>query len=67
MEFIAEWSPIVKNTINVRNRIMLTHDYYQPIETTIGKLKGEANKLTKIVGRIKVLNSSPDVQKRNRG
>lgn len=67
VEFIAEWSPIVKNVSNVRSRVMLTHDYYQPIETAIGKLKGEANKLTKIVGRIKILNSSPDVQKRKKG
>ena len=67
MEFIAEWSPVVKNASNVRSRVMLTHDYYQPIETAIGKLKGEANKLTKIVGRIKILNSSPDVQKRKKG
>ena len=67
VEFIAEWSPIVKNVSNVRSRVMLTHDYYQPIETAIGKLKGEANKLTKIVGRIKILNSSPDAQKRKKG
>lgn len=67
VEFIAEWSPVVKNASNVRSRVMLTHDYYQPIETAIGKLKGEANKLTKIVGRIKILNSSPDVQKRKKG
>jgi len=67
VEFIAEWSPIVKNVSNVRSRVMLTHDYYQPIETAIRKLKGEANKLTKIVGRIKILNSSPDVQKRKKG
>ena len=67
VEFIAEWSPIIKNTDCVKNRILLTHDYYQPIETTIERLKDETNKSTKIIGRIKKLESSPDVQKRKIG
>lgn len=67
VEFIAEWSPIVKNVSNVRSRVMLTHDYYQPIETTIERLKDETNKSTRIIGRIKKLESSPDVQKRKIG
>lgn len=67
VEFIAEWSPIVKNTDCVKNRILLTHDYYQPIETTIERLKDETNKSTRIIGRIKKLESSPDVHKRKSG
>lgn len=67
IEFIAEWSPIVKNVDCVKNRISLTHDYYQPIETTIERLKDETNKSTRIIGRIKKLESSPDVQKRKIG
>ncbi len=67
VEFIAEWSPIVKNTSCANNRVLLTHDYYQPIETTIGKLKEETNKSTKIIGRIKILDSSPDIHKRQMG
>ncbi len=67
VEFIAEWSPIVKNPDGVIDRILLTHDYYQPIETTVEKLKDETNKSTKIIGRIKKLESSPDVQKRKAG
>lgn len=67
VEFIAEWSPIVKNTGYTEDRILLTHDYYQPIEIAIGKLKEETNRSTKIIGRIKKLESSPDVQKRKIG
>ena len=67
VEFIAEWSPSVKNADCVKNRILLTHDYYQPIETTIERLKDETNKSTRIIGRIKKLESSPDVQKRKIG
>ena len=67
VEFIAEWSPIVKNADCAKNRILLTHDYYQPIETTIERLKDETNKSTRIIGRIKKLESSPDVQKRKIG
>lgn len=45
----------------------ITPDYYQPIETTIEKLKDKTNKPTRIIGRIKKLESSPDVQKRKIG
>ncbi len=64
---LLQWSPIIKNTDCVKNRILLTHDYYQPIETTIERLKDETNKSTRIIGRIKKLESSPDVQKRKIG
>lgn len=67
IEFIAEWSPVIKNNHYIKNRILLTHDYYQPIETTIEKLKKETKKSTKIIGKIKKLESSPDVQKRTHG
>lgn len=67
VEFIAEWSPVIKNNYCIKNRILLTHDYYQPIETTIKKLKNETKKSTRIIGRIKKLESSPDVQKRTHG
>lgn len=67
VEFIAEWSPVVKNTTCLKNRIKLSHDYYQPIESIVSKLKEEKNKATKIIGRIKRLESSPDVEKRTMG
>lgn len=67
VEFIAEWSPVVKNTTCSESRIMLSHDYYQPIESVISKLKEEKNKATRIIGRIKKLESSPDVEKRTMG
>lgn len=67
VEFIAEWSPVVKNTTCSESRIMLSHDYYLPIATVISKLKEEKNKATKIIGRIKRLESSPDVENRTMG
>lgn len=67
LEFIAEWSPIVEHDANIKSRITLTHDYYQPIETAIRELKDEANKSTKIIGRIMKLESTPDVQQRESG
>ena len=30
VEFIAEWSPVVKSKSHVKDRILLTHDYCQP-------------------------------------
>src|SRR5699024_9461759 len=67
VEFLAEWSSVVTPPANVQQRVMLTHDYYQPIQTTIDKLKEETSKATKIIGRIKKLESSPDVQTRTTG
>ena len=67
IEFIAEWSPTVKNDTSVNNRITLTNDYYQPIDLAIKKLKAHTNKATKIIGRIKQLESSPDISQRTMG
>ena len=67
IEIIAEWSPTVKNKESKTNRVSLTHDYYQPIVETIRKLKEQTSKSTKIIGRIKKLESSPDVKKRTTG
>ncbi|HJA94751.1 MAG TPA: hypothetical protein H9717_16820 [Candidatus Eisenbergiella merdipullorum] len=67
VEFLAEWSPVVKNKNAVKNKILLSHDYYQPIETAVGKLKEKTNTSTKILGRINKLESAPDVNQRKEG
>lgn len=67
VEFIAEWSPAVKNKREVPGRISLTHDYGQPIAIAAEKLKEKKKTSTKIVGRINKLESSPDVTKRKEG
>lgn len=67
VEFMAEWSPAITPPSNAQNRIMLTNDYYQPIQTAIDTLKEETSTATKIIGRIKKLESSPDVQTRRTG
>ena len=67
VEFIAEWSPAVKNKTCEKNKILLTHDYYEPIESAISKLKEQVDKATKIIGRIKKLESVPDAEKRKKG
>lgn len=67
VEFIAQWSPAAKANRCEKDRIILTHDYYQPIATTIEKLRETINTRTKIVGRVKRLESIPDVSKRTNG
>lgn len=67
VEFTAEWAPAVKNTTCVNNKVLLTSDYYLPIEEAIEKLKGQTEKSTKVIGRIKKLESRPDAEKRNGG
>lgn len=67
VEFLAEWSPVVKNKRDVPSRVLLTHDYYQPIQSAIDKLKEDISQSTKIIGRIKKLESTPDAQTRTTG
>ena len=67
VEFIAEWSPAVKNRRGTGSRVLLTHDYYQPIETAADRLKERTDTLTKILGRINKLESAPDLAKRKEG
>lgn len=61
VEFIAQWSPVVKTNRCNQDRIILTHDYYQPITLAIEKLRETINTHTKIVGRVKRLESIPDL------
>lgn len=51
----------------LKNKITLTHDYYQPITMAIEKLRETINTHTKIVGRVKKLESIPDASKRTNG
>lgn len=67
VDFMAEWSPVVGKTSAVEDRLFLTHDYCQPIKEAIGKLKGEPLGSTEIIGRIKKLESSPDINMRTTG
>ena len=67
VEFIAEWSPVVKSKSHVKDRILLTHDYCQLIETAVSKLKEKTNTSTKILGRINKLESAPDITQRKEG
>lgn len=67
VEFIAQWSPVVKSNRCEQDRVVLTNDYYQPIATTIEKLRETVNTHTKIVGRVKKLESIPDASKRTNG
>lgn len=67
IEFIAKWSPVVKTNCYINDKIVLTHDYYQPITSVIEKLKENINTHTKVVGRVKRLESIPDASKRTSG
>ena len=67
LEFIAQWSPSVKMNRTDHSRIKLSYDYYQPISNTISKLKETTKQSVKIVGRIKKLESSPDLETRTSG
>ncbi|MCR5293705.1 MAG: hypothetical protein K6E30_00835 [Lachnospiraceae bacterium] len=67
IEFSAQWSPVVKINRYQESKIALSHDYYQPIITTIEKLRGSISTHQRILGRVKKLESTPDANKRESG
>lgn len=67
VKFMAEWSPTVRNEQCPHSHILFSHDYYEPIRVTVNRLRKEKATATKIYGRIKQLDSTPDVTKRKEG
>ena len=67
LEFIAQWSPAVKKNRAGCDRIMLSSSYYEPISAATSQLRESVSTKTKILGRIKKLESCPDPEKRNTG
>lgn len=67
VEFIAQWSPAVKKNRSASNRVLLSRDYHQPIASVIERFQKATNTKQKILGRIKKLESAPDVTKRDMG
>ena len=67
LEFVAQWSPVVKKNRYEQDRITLVHDYYEPMVSAIQTLREPINSYTKIVGRVKKLESIPDASKRKTG
>lgn len=67
LEFMAQWSPAVKENRYINDRITLSYDYYQPISRAIVKMRESVNTKTRILGRISKLESMPDISKRKSG
>ncbi|MDO4804497.1 MAG: hypothetical protein Q4A32_06740 [Lachnospiraceae bacterium] len=67
IEFIPEWAPGHKMTEELPAKVSLSHRYYQPIHATVTKMKGSIKKNRKIVGRIKRLEATADVENREAG
>lgn len=67
IEFTAEWSPTVKKNRCEFNKITITNDYYNPIQNIISKIKECDSKRTEIVGKIRHLDASPTIDKRDSG
>ncbi len=48
-------------------KISLSHNYYQPIHSSVTRMKGNIKKNRKIVGRIKRLEATADLENRQAG
>lgn len=67
VEFSTEWASGIKPPYGIPGRIVLTHDYCSPIQTVINRLKEHPENSKKIFGKIRRLESSPDLQTRTTG
>lgn len=67
VEFMAEWAPTVKRNRCEYNRISVTNDYCEPMQTIISRIKTYTNERTEIIGRIKELKAAPILDKRESG
>lgn len=67
LEFIAQWSPAVSRNRTTVQRIKISSDYYQKIYEIIEKLYPCKCESRELLGRIKTLSSSLDVEKRETG
>lgn len=67
VEFVAEWSPVVKSNRSSFGRVSITNDYYEPLRSVISKIKECANERTEIIGKIKDLKATPIIDKRKFG
>jgi len=67
VDFMPEWSPSLKMTETLPEKITLSHSYYQPIHATVTQMKGSVRKNRKIVGRIKRLEATADIESRKAG
>lgn len=67
VELMAEWAPTVRRNRCKCNRVSVTNDYYEPIKSVIGKIKGYTNERTEIVGKIKDLKAAPVIDNRKSG
>lgn len=67
LEFIAEWSPVVKANRCNYSRLSVTNDYYRPIASVAAKIKAETTKRSEIIGRIKQLSAAASLDERING
>lgn len=67
LEFIAEWSPVVKINRSENSIIRVNNDYYQPIEHVVNCIREVTNEQTEIIGKIRQLKAAPSVDKREKG
>ena len=67
VEFIAEWCPIVISNRSQIEKVMITNDYYEPLQSVISKIKECTNERTEIIGKIKDLKAAPIIDKRKFG
>ena len=67
VNFDIKWAPTIKDNRSKIEKITLNHDYYEPINALVKKLKENVEEEKIYIGKISRLNSNPDAEKRTNG
>lgn len=67
LDIAAKYAPTIKDNILPYNKVSISHDYYDPIDTIVKKVKNDHCEEKVFIGRISKLNAIPDVDKRKTG
>lgn len=67
VEFNSCWAPSIPQTEALPDRVAFNHNYFEPISAAVLRIKAKAGRKERIIGRIKKLESTPDVETRVAG
>lgn len=67
VDISVKWAPTIKNYEQDSETVTLTHDYYEPIDALVKKMKNLEDKNIVFIGKISSLHSAIDIDKRVNG
>ena len=67
LDLTAKYAPTIKSNVLPFNKVSINHDYFEPIDIIINKIKNAQEEEKVYIGRISKLHATPDADKRESG